>query len=345
MSRNERVMQSQTHRFQWPVLAVVLAVACYVLALFFMANDAFGAEAAPAATTGFVPPTQTIEPPFTNDKCLEKCHGVVGFGAGAADGRLRDLSVDPAAFVFSTHGQKGVQCIDCHQGADPNTHPRTGYPDVDCRACHSKSVPAGVFPQAALEKLSERGIQPPPEESRSAEGWNTTVHGKGWAAATPGAAFCTDCHTAHAIRKSDDPAATVHRDNLPQTCGRCHRDQVVSGDVGGWLARLRLSAHGKGDLSETHAVSDCVSCHQGEAAHGEDTVTGQSCPTCHRVPEKKDTATTLASFHIKPHAAEQPLARALGWLYRAGFWAGAAGLALVVTLLGFSHLYRKEDEG
>ncbi|HSH69591.1 MAG TPA: hypothetical protein VK997_06715, partial [Deferrisomatales bacterium] len=308
-------MQSQPHRFQWPVLAVALAVAVYVLALVCMAQRAFGAE--PGA--GFTPPTERIEPPYTNDKCLEKCHGVEGFGAGAADGSLRNLSVDATAFVFSTHGQKGVQCLDCHQGADPNAHPRTGYPDVDCRACHSKTLPAGVFPEAALEKLSERGIQPPPEASRNAEGWNTTVHGKAWADGVRGAPFCPDCHSAHAIRKSDDPAATVHRDNLPQTCGRCHRDQVVSGDVGGWLARLRLSAHGKGDLSETHAVSECVSCHQGQAAHGEDSVTGQSCPTCHRVPERYDAgATTVTSFHIKPHAAAQPLARVLGWLYRAG---------------------------
>jgi hypothetical protein len=302
---------------------------------------------ASGAATGFVPPTTTIAAPYTNQHCLENCHGVAGFGAGGADGRLRDLTVDAQAFVRSTHGQKGVGCLDCHQGADPNGHPRAGYPDVDCRACHSKTVPADVFPADALAKLAARGIQAPPEESRTAEGYNTTVHGKAWATGTPNAPSCPDCHSAHAIRKSEDPASPVHVANLPATCGRCHAEQVESGDVGGWLARLKISAHGKGDLSEKHAPSQCKSCHQGQAAHGEERLTGQACPTCHRVPEgqRETERTVVSSFHVKPHNASQPLARLLGWAYRVGFWAAAAGLALLVTVLGFAHLYRKPDAG
>ena len=295
------------------------------------------------AVTGFVPPAERIEPPYTNQHCLDNCHGVSGFGAGGADGKLLDLSVSPKLFVFSTHGQKGVGCLDCHQGADPNEHPRTGYPDVDCRACHSKAAPEDVFPADALARLAERGIQPPPEESRNAEGWNSTLHGKAWAEGKAGAPFCDDCHSAHATFKSDDLRSTVHRDHLPATCGRCHTGQVESGDVGSWLARLKISAHGKGDLSETHAVGECLSCHQGQAAHGEETVTGQACPTCHRVPEG-EPGTVVSSFHVKPNAAEQPLAGALAWVYRVGFWSGVAGLAALVTVLGFCHVYRKEED-
>ena len=298
------------------------------------------------AAAGFVPPTTRIEPPYTNQHCLENCHGVPGFGAGGADGQLRNLTVDAQAFVFSTHGQKGVGCLDCHPGSDPNQHPRVGYPNVDCRACHAKTPAADAFPPDALAKLAAREIQPPPEASRTAEGWNTTVHGKAWGEGTANAPFCPDCHSAHAIQKSDNPASTVHPANLPATCGRCHATQVTSGDIGGWLARLKISAHGKGDLSEKHAVSACASCHQGQAAHGEESLTGQACPTCHQVPpsEPAGAAKPAPRFHLDP--ATQPLVNALGWAYRVLFWGGVAGVAFLVTVLGFAHLYRKpEGEG
>lgn len=342
-------------------VALLRAAALYLVALVSIAQPARAAESAAAppaaaarlpstvAATGFVASPETIEPPYTNEKCLDKCHGLADYYAGGADGSLRLLTVEPQAYVFSTHGQKGVQCIDCHQGADPNTHPRVGYPDVDCRACHSKNSPEGVFPENALAQLAERGIKAPPEEARVAESWDTTVHGKAWAQGRPTAPFCPDCHTAHAIVNAADPASTVHVDQLPATCGRCHADQVVGADVGGVLARLRIGAHGKGDLSQVHAVSRCVSCHQGEAVHGEESVTGQACPSCHRVPAAEAGAekspTTLSSLHIKPFSDTQPVAQVLGWVYRVGAWSAAAGAVVMVVVVGFAHLLRSEEEG
>jgi hypothetical protein len=35
-------------------------------------------------------------------------------------------------------------------------------------------------------------------------------------------AVCTDCHGIHNIRTTDDPASTVHPDNLLATCQTCH---------------------------------------------------------------------------------------------------------------------------
>ncbi|GAB4261679.1 MAG: hypothetical protein Kow0092_11420 [Deferrisomatales bacterium] len=298
----------------------------------------------PERAPGFLPPKERIEKPYTNDKCLDKCHGVVGFAAGDAAGVKRSLYVDGQAFHLSIHGQKGVECVDCHYGADPNFHPRPGYPRVDCRACHSKVPPPDVYPPEALQRLEAKGIKPPPEESRKAESWMKTVHARAWAEGNPAAPFCSHCHTAHAVRRRDDPASTVHPDRLAQTCGACHADQVRAYDVGGLLARFRIGAHGKGDLSNRYAVTECLACHQGEGAHGEETVTGQACPTCHRVPKAKPGApqVQLASLHIRPLAADQPLARALRWLYTALFWGVAAAAALTLTFLGFSSLYRKD---
>lgn len=291
---------------------------------------------------GFTPPARKFEKPYTNESCLTNCHALPGVGAGSATGVLRSLHVDWQGYLASTHGQKGIECVDCHADADPNFHPRTGYARVDCRACHAQRPPEGVFPPDALKRLEAKGIKAPPKETWKAETWAKTKHGRAWEAGNPAAPACAHCHTAHYQRPSVDPASTVHRRNLSATCGLCHVDQVRSYDVGGALARFRLGGHGKGDLSNRYAVSECLGCHQGEGAHGEETVTGQTCPTCHRVPaEPRDVAWT--SFHIRPQAADQPLARALRWGYAALFW-GAVGVAgLVVVFLGFSTLYRRSD--
>lgn len=294
---------------------------------------------------GLLPPREKIEKPYTNDKCLKNCHELPGFGAGAGSGILRDLHVDPKAYVAAIHGQKGVECVDCHADADPNFHPRAGLKTVDCRACHAEVPPADAFPPDALKKLEAKGIKPPPKESRKGEGWMKTVHAKAWLAQNPAAPSCASCHTAHYQRPAKDPASTVNRAQLARTCGLCHVDQVNSYGAGGLLARFRLGGHGKGDLSERHEVTECLSCHQGEAAHGEETVTKQACPTCHRVPpkEQREGKVVLASLHARPAASDQPLAEALRVAYTLLLWGGVAGAAVFALFMGFSTLYRSKD--
>jgi len=313
----------------------VVAVLIFLVAVF---GTAWAVEPAP----GFLPPAKKIDKPYSNDKCLDNCHGLPGFGGGAESGILRDLHVDLQGYVQSIHAQKGIECVDCHADADPNFHPRTGYKKVDCRACHAETPPEGVFPPDALQRLQAKGIQPPPKESRKAESWAKTKHAKAWTEGNPAAPFCSHCHTAHYQRRSADPESTVSAGRLAETCGVCHVDQVRSYDVGGLLARFRIGAHGKGDLSSRYSVCECVGCHQGEAAHGEETVTGQACPTCHRVPEELE-AVELASLHIKPLASDQPLSRALRWAYTAVVWGAVAGGGLLALFLGFSTLYRRDD--
>jgi hypothetical protein len=300
------------------------------------------AALAETAGPGFIPPTEKIEKPYTNDKCLEKCHALPGFGAGSDRGILRDLHVDIVGFVLSTHGQKGVDCVDCHVDADPNFHPRAGYTKVDCRACHSEKPPEGVYPPDAIKRLEAKGIKPPPKEALKAEGWMKTKHAKAWLAGNPAAPFCSNCHTAHYVRKASDPESTVYRGDVSRACGWCHVDQVRSYDAGGFLARFRIGAHGKGDLANRYDAMECVACHQGEAAHGEETVTGQRCPACHRVPERRE-GVELATLHIKPLAANQPISRVLRWLYTVGVWGAVALGVLFALFMGFSTLYRKKE--
>ncbi len=41
-------------------------------------------------------------------------------------------------------------------------------------------------------------------------------------------AGCADCHTAHEVRKADDPKASVNKANLVDTCGKCHTSAGAS---------------------------------------------------------------------------------------------------------------------
>lgn len=49
-----------------------------------------------------------------------------------------------------------------------------------------------------------------------------TYHGKATALGSHIVAACADCHLAHAIYPADDPASSVHTDNLVETCASCH---------------------------------------------------------------------------------------------------------------------------
>jgi len=40
----------------------------------------------------------------------------------------------------------------------------------------------------------------------------------------PRQAVCYDCHGAHNIKSADDPDSTIVKENLTQTCQKCHED-------------------------------------------------------------------------------------------------------------------------
>jgi Zn finger protein HypA/HybF involved in hydrogenase expression len=300
------------------------------------------AQAAKRAEPIFIPPKEKIEAPFTNDKCLKNCHGEPELYSGSATGEKRHLFVDVEGYVFSVHGKKGIWCIDCHHGADPNVHPREGYPKADCRACHSHRDPTSYFPKTALSRIKEKEIEPPRNEFLKGDIWNESKHGWAYNNNRVGSPFCSDCHTAHYVRPTDDPASAVHEDNLAETCGSCHEPQVRNYSVGGALARWRLGGHGKGDISESYTNKRCLACHQGQAAHGEEEITDQKCPYCHN-PQVAVEKGEL-SFHLSADPEGEYPTRIIALLYQAGIWLGGLGALALVLVYCFVTLYRKRDD-
>jgi nitrate reductase cytochrome c-type subunit len=286
----------------------------------------------------FIPPKEKILEPFTNDKCLKNCHGEKNLYSASITGEKVSLHVDVKGFILSTHGQKGIACIDCHVGADPNSHPRTGYPIPDCRACHSAKPGSELYPPNALEALKAKGIKPPPNRSLQGEVWMKTKHAWAWSEGKPGAPFCSDCHTAHYVKKAYDPSSKVNSANIVATCTKCHVAQKTGlKEVGQGLAGLRIAGHGKADISTRYAADQCLSCHQGEGAHGEKELRDVGCPNCHNA--KSDR-----KFHLLTAFDEEGPSAVLAVFYSILFWGGAILIGFILLFFGFTNIYRADDE-
>jgi len=125
-------------------------------------------------------------------------------------------------------------CTDCHgvhNIQDPRTEQfRVHQPDL-CAHCHANAelmskynLPANVY---SLYKLSWHGVDVAVYKAR----WPTIWHDT---------AVCSDCHGVHNIRKTTDPASSVHSQNLLGTCQKCHPTAGPNW-VGAWTGHHEVS--------------------------------------------------------------------------------------------------------
>lgn len=149
-------------------------------------------------------PDQTLQKP---SQICAKCHQDT-YGRYAA-------SVHGSALL--TQSNKDVpDCVYCH-GVHNMTDPRTAAfhvqsPDL-CAQCHANSSLMNRY------GLSSQVVQTYKEEFH---GVTTEQYKTRYPTVWCYKAVCTDCHGVHDIRPTDDAASSVHKSNLPQTCGKCH---------------------------------------------------------------------------------------------------------------------------
>lgn len=109
------------------------------------------------------------------------------------------------------------------------------------------------------------------------------------------AATCSDCHGAHGVLPSRDPASTVSAKNTPGTCGKCHE---------GIQEIYAQSVHGKKSAENDPRAAICTDCH---SAHGireigsapdflRDVIA--ECGTCH---DTKDNSGRESSYYKTYH--------------------------------------------
>ncbi|MHB0959402.1 MAG: hypothetical protein ACYC0X_22970 [Pirellulaceae bacterium] len=200
------------------------------------------------------------DPEPQEDRCIE-CHGTTDLW----EGETLHLLVTRETIAADIHWQKGIRCVDCH-GGNPDTvelreaHAvENGFRKVEspadlpafCGHCHANAPYMHEFQPAARTDQVERF-------------W-MSVHGQDLknrqATADHPAATCTSCHPVHAMQSAAHPQSSVHPSQLAETCGTCHRTQLVD---------LRKSVHSKaGEKNETGGgtLLDCRKCH-GDDMHG-----------------------------------------------------------------------------
>ena len=237
-------------------------------------------------------PSQTAQEVTPNnlsigdDTCLE-CHGQPGLTMELENGEVLDLFVPPQEHAGSVHGEMGYACVQCHTTVGDYPHPKFSALDqrdvtlqlnAVCQRCH------------------------PGEYELTQD----SAHAAAFNAGNREAAVCSDCHTAHDVRRLTDPDTGELTPDarlwIPQTCARCH-----SAIYNKYLD----SVHGSTLIdTENTDVPTCIDCH---GVHNiEDPTTAgfrlnspQICANCHTDPEIMDKYgvstevlnTYVADFH------------------------------------------------
>ena len=198
-------------------------------------------------------------------------------------------------FVSDVHFRRGLSCAGCHGGSPdddtmadeiyerwpeaPERHEDRTWIAGFCARCHADPVfmrrfnPGLPTDQYAKYKESRHGL---------------LLLGEG----DSKAAQCVSCHGVHGIRGPRSPRSSVHPQQVPYTCGRCHADAdymrgylTADGEPlpTDQLESFEPSVHGRallerGDLG----APACNDCHGNHAAMPpEVSSVSQVCRSCH----------------------------------------------------------------
>lgn len=152
-------------------------------------------------------------------------------------------------YMHSVHGQfvkngemKAAVCTDCHGTHDllPASNPESKIFRrnilTTCGKCHDNVLKV----------------------------YNRSIHGKAIKAGIKEAPVCTDCHGEHTIRAISDPASSVWRGAVTETCAGCHNSKKINTKFGLPADRLKTyrdSYHGLAARGGDIVVANCASCH------------------------------------------------------------------------------------
>jgi cytochrome b subunit of formate dehydrogenase len=172
------------------------------------------------------------------------------------------------------------------------------------------------------------------------EMYAASVHGEKLASGDPNAPVCTDCHTAHAITRTDTPTFML---DIVNECGQCHNKPIPGSTSRATLYQTyRRSYHGQVTQLGFDRAARCSSCHGAHDIKRLDdpqsrlaTSTGArvaTCKACH-----PDANASFAQF--QPHADYRdahrfPVLHGV-WLYFIIVMSGAFGFFGLHSLLWF----------
>ena len=162
-------------------------------------------------------------------------------------------------------------CADCHGSHDilPASDPKamTAVMNVPllCGRCHREGSAVSLNRDISQEQILQN--------------YSMSIHGEGlYRQGLTVTAVCTSCHTAHDILHHEDPASSIHRNRVAQTCATCH----------GQIEQVhRKVIEGRLWEEEPHKIPACVDCHSPHKIRRVFYPAGlanQDCLTCHSDP-------------------------------------------------------------
>jgi cytochrome b subunit of formate dehydrogenase len=228
-----------------------------------------------------------------NEVCLG-CHSIAGFGVPGPDGKMRSLFVDVQKFKQSVHGER--RCIDCHTNITAVPHPPIEI-KVDCVNCH-ENLWAKAQKEGKTQQFATLGFV-----VSQIDKFMNSIHARP-SQADPSRtnATCHNCHDAHYVYPPGGPVWTQWRQNLPNTCGKCHVPE---------LAAYATSVHGREVLQKHNPkAAICADCHtshdiENPVLSSTRLVITKNCGSCHQ----EQLQTYLATYHGQVNA--------LGYAYTA----------------------------
>jgi cytochrome b subunit of formate dehydrogenase len=132
---------------------------------------------------------------------------------------------DPESSVYPDNIPE--TCGECHHGIQEAFEHSIHSPlvnDTDkalpvCSGCHSAhSISRSDSTEFRLDVMRTCGNC----HEEVAETYFETYHGKSSNLGSEETAKCHNCHGAHNVLPIENPASTLHRDNIVETCGECH---------------------------------------------------------------------------------------------------------------------------
>lgn len=270
------------------ILFLVLLAGLALVALATPALAGFTDSPEPAGLAGpLMQPTSLPDQESISDAVCLDCHTQPGLSMTLGNGEELDLYVPQLQYFGSVHGELGYACVQCHTTVGDYPHPEfnaTDRRDVTlqlyhlCERCHEG--------QATLTQDS--------------------VHSDALAAGIREAAVCTDCHTAHDVRRLTDRETGELRpdanERVPLTCAQCHNAIYEN---------YRESVHGEALIGEGNPdVPSCIDCHGVHSIENPTTAafrlrSPDICAGCHTDPQIMDKygistqvlSTYVADFH------------------------------------------------
>jgi hypothetical protein len=188
------------------------------------------------------------------------------------------------AFAASRHVIEGVSCASCHGGNDQSLEVSAAHGSGFIGVPSRENVPQ-LCATCHADERRMRAYNLPVDQYAL---YQTSAHGKALARGNTRVAVCSDCHGAHDVLSSREPASRTFRLNIARTCGRCHGDKELldSGQPGSNpFEDYENSVHAKALQSRSNLnAPTCVSCHGVHgAAPPEVGDVDKTCGQCHTV--------------------------------------------------------------